>query len=291
MPGPDARPHLATNQYSWHVYFAREGRDFAASLDVGLREVAACGIDGFEPTADTPEQADAIGAALKAHGLAMRSLYVNTTLHEPDAAKRSIEQVLTVAKRARAYGTRIIVTNPNPISWGGGADKTDAQLRTQADALNTLGKALREMRTTLAYHNHDMEMRCSAREFHHMMVGTDPRYVKLCLDAQWVYRGSDNSSVALFDIVEHYGKRVVELHLRQSQAGVWAEVFGDGDIDYRLLAARLAAMRVKPHLVLEQACEPGTPNTLSCAEVHRRSATAVRGLFGAEKPSATGAAR
>lgn len=279
MPTSAPRLHLATNEYSWVVFFAREGRNFAGSLDAGLSEVASCGLDGFEPSVNSPEDADRMGAALKAHGLAMRSLYVNTSLHEPAEARRSIENVLAIARRARNYGARIIVTNPNPIAWGGGQDKTDAQLIAQAEALNTLGKALHGLGMQLAYHNHDMEMRCAAREFHHMMTGTDPKYVKLCLDAHWVYRGAGNSQVALFDIVEHYGKRIVELHLRQSVGNVWAEVFGDGDIDYRRLAATLARMHVRPHLVLEQAVEAGTPNTMTCAEAHRRSAATAREVF------------
>ena len=83
----------------------------------------------------------------------------------------------------------------------------------------------------LAYHNHDAEMREGAREFHHMLTGTDPANVKLCLDAHWIYRGSGNSQVALFDIVEIYVDRIVELHLRQSHDGIWSEVFGEGDIN------------------------------------------------------------
>jgi inosose dehydratase len=53
----------------------------------------------------------------------------------------------------------------------------------------------------------------AAREFHHMMAGTDPDKVSLCLDAHWIYRGSGNSSVALFDVLKLYGSRTREIHL------------------------------------------------------------------------------
>jgi len=271
--------HVACNQYSWTVFYAREKKDFNASLDAGFADVAASGIDGFEPGVGGLAQIEPMIPLLKKHGLEMRSLYVNSTLHEPAQAEKSIEEVLAAAAKAKTAGTRIIVTNPSPIQWGGAQDKTDEQLKTQGEALNKLGAKLKAMGLTLAYHNHDMELRNAAREFHHMMVGTDPKNVTLCLDAHWVYRGSGNSQVALFDVVKLYGRRVTELHLRQSQNGVWTEVFGPGDIDYPRLAESLRKMRVKPLLVLEQAIENGSPNTTKPVEAFKKSVAYTRQVF------------
>jgi len=270
--------HVACNQYSWGVFFQREGRNFGASLDSGLAEVAASGLDGFEPGG--PEQIEQMAPLLKKHGLEMRSLYVSSTLHEAGEADRSIEAVLAAATKAKAVGARIIVTNPSPLQWGGPQNKTDEQLETQAAAMNRLGAALKGMGLTLAYHNHDIELRNAAREFHHMMIGTDPACVTLCLDAHWVYRGAGNSQVALFDVLEHYGPRVSELHLRQSHNGVWTEAFGPGDIDYARLAGRLAKIKIRPLLVLEQAVEAGSPNTMTGLEAFKRSVQYTRDLFG-----------
>lgn len=271
--------HLASNIYSWHVYYAREGRRFGESLEADLRTLAACGLDGLEPILETPEDAQRLGTALKKTGLAMRSAYVNTTLHRLPEARESIVRVCAIADVARRYGVRILVTNPNPIQWGAPLDKSDEELRTQAAFLNELGKALKQRGITLAYHNHDLELRQAAREFHHMMCGTDPACVKLCLDPHWSYRGAGNSSVAVFDIIRLYGRRVVEVHIRQSTGGVWSEVFGDGDLDYAQLASELRKLRLKPHLVLEQAVETGTPHTMTAEQALRRSAQAARTLF------------
>jgi len=273
------RLHVASNEYSWTVFYARENRDFKQSLEAGLRDVERSRLNGLEPFCEKPEEVDRIAPLLKKHGLEMRSLYVNSTLHEPDKADASIEQILAVARKAKAVGTRFIVTNPSPIRWAGPENKDDKQLRTQAAALGKLGRELSGLGLTLAYHNHDMELRNGAREFHHMMVGTDPALVSLCLDAHWIYRGTGNSSVALFDIVELYGSRVVEVHLRQSQSGTWSETFGEGDIDYSRLAARLKAKGVKPHLVLEVAVEKGTPKTLDPVAAHRKSVEYAQKVF------------
>lgn len=273
--------HLSTNAYSWQVFYRREGQDFGASLDSGLSAVRSSDIDGYEPGVGKPEEVRALGPLLQKHGLAMRSLYVNSTLHTEAEAEKSIDQVLAIAREAKSLGTRILVTNPNPLQWGGAQNKDDRQLRFQAQALNRLGKLLREQGQVLAYHNHDVELRQAAREFHHMMAGTDPEAVSLCLDAHGVYRGSENSQVALFDIVKLYGRRISELHLRQSVNGVWSETLAPGDIDYPALAAALGEMSVRPHMVLEVAVEEGTPKTLSPVEAHRQSAAYARSVFAA----------
>jgi inosose dehydratase len=271
--------HVACNQYSWSVFYAREKKDFNTSLDAGFADVAASGIDGFEPGVGGLEQIEPMLPLLKKHTLQMRSLYVNSTLHDAAQADKSIEDVLAAAAKAKTFGTRIIVTNPSPIQWSGPQNKTDEQLTTQAQALDKLGAKLKQMGLTLAYHNHDMELRNAAREFHHMMVGTNPKNVTLCLDAHWVYRGSGNSQVALFDVVKLYGSRVTELHLRQSQNGVWTEAFGPGDIDYPRLAASLHKLGVKPLLVLEQAIENGSPSTMKPVEAFQKSTAYVRQVF------------
>lgn len=124
---------------------------------------------------------------------------------------------------------------------------------------------------TLAYHNLYVELRHGAREFHHMLTATDPDCVKFCLDAHWVFRGCGNSQVALFDALSHYADRVVELHLRQSEKGIWTEAFSSkGDIDYDRLSGFLKKKGIRPHLVLEQAVEGETPKTINAVEAHKK---------------------
>jgi inosose dehydratase len=272
--------HLACNVYPWIVFYQREGRNFNEELDKGLAEVAASRVDGFEPIINAPQDIDKLAPLLKKHGLEMRSLYVNSTLHERDQAGKSIEEVFAIAEKAKAVlGTQIIVTNPSPIRWGGPENKNDAQLKVQAEALEALGRKLKGINLTLAYHNHDIELRNAAREFHHMMVGTDPTCVTLCLDAHWIYRGAGNSQVALFDVLKLYGSRISELHLRQSKDNIWTETFDDGDIDYPALAKYLLDIGVKPHIVLEQAVEAGSPKTMGPVEAFRKSSQYARQIF------------
>ena len=119
----------------------------------------------------------------------------------------------------------------------------------------------------------------AARELHHMLLATDPENVTFCLDAHWVYRGAGDSSVALYDVMKLYGHRITELHLRQSIKGVWCEYFREGDIDYGRVFAELAKLDLDPHLVMEQAVEAASPQTMNAQEAHRRSSENLRELL------------
>ena len=270
---------IASQQYTWTTYFRREGRDWGADMAVSLGELAASGYAGFEPSFDSVEAVPVLGGQLAAKKIWTRSLYVNSVLHDPAQVEASAAAALEIARAAKALGVTIVVTNPSPIRWGSPENKSDAQLLTQARALDALGAKLRDLDMVLAYHNHDAEMREGAREFHHMMLGTDPANVRLCLDAHWVYRGAGNSQVALFDIVKLYAGRIVELHLRQSDQGIWSETFGPGDIDYARLAETLLSQNIRPHIVMEQAAEAGTPHTLGAIAAQRKSLEFAAELF------------
>ncbi len=278
---PTNKSPLCSNQYPWDTFYRRKDDSFNKNLNRSLDELAASGAESLEPNIESIEDIDTLSSKLKERGLLMRSLYVNSVMHEPDLAKSSIETVIRIATHAQKLcQTKIVVTNPSPIRWGGPENKTNPQIATQAQALEQLGKALAQEGLTLAYHNHDPELRLGARELHHCLASTNPEYVKYCLDSHWVYRGCGNSNLALFDIVALYGDRVVELHLRQSSNGIWNEDFTpEGDINYPRLVQALQEKGVSPLIVSEQAVENGSPNKRSALEAHKLSHTSIRKTF------------
>ena len=88
--------------------------------------------------------------------------------------------------------------------------------------------------------------------------------------------------LAVFDALEHYGSRIIELHLRQSSGGKWSEVFSAvGDLDYARLAAWLKQHGLTPQLTLEQAVEAGSPDTMDVTAAHRQSLKNAAALFAA----------
>ena len=149
----------------------------------------------------------------------------------------------------------------------------------QAQNLEKLGRELKKRKIALAYHTHDVELSAGAREFHHMMQNTTREHVWFCMDVHWIYRGSLDSQVAVFDVLKMYGNRLLVLHLRQSVNGIWSETFGKGDIDYTRFARELKKMKINPHLVIEQCIETKTGGSLDGIEAHKIDLQAVRELF------------
>jgi hypothetical protein len=83
--------HVACNQFAWEMFWKRENRSFDGhALDTALAEVAKSGMNGLEPIIATPEQIDQYGPQLKAHGLEMRSLYIDSSRARCDQALLSI---------------------------------------------------------------------------------------------------------------------------------------------------------------------------------------------------------
>jgi len=274
-----AEVQISSTSYPWFTFYRREGKEWMADADACIRDVAGAGLKAFEPAVNSLGELQALGPALKKYGIGMGSVYIGTTLHDPATAEQNINQTVQLGVAAKEWGAKIIVSNPSPVRWGDPVDKDDAALTVQAASLEKLGVMLASHDLKLAYHNHDMEMRQGAREFHHMLSSTSPRFVSFCLDVHWIYRGMGNSQVALFDIVRMYANRIAELHIRQSNNQVWSEVFGPGDIDYGKLAAELARLKIRPNLALEQCLEEKSPNTVSAADAHKAGLTYAREVF------------
>ena len=277
---PTGNQAISCNSYTWLTFYGREKKQWMADPDASLQAFASSGFTAYEPGVSSLKEVQSLGPLLKKYALAMPSLYVNSLLHLRDKADASIAAALAIADAAKPLGTRIIVTNPDPIKWGSPDNKSDAELAEQLRNLDHLGAELLKRGMTLAYHTHAPEHRAAAREFHHMMVGSNPNHVTLCLDAHWVYRGSENSQIALFDVVKLYGSRIAEMHVRQSQKGIWSETFTPtGDIDYPRLFAAVRAANVQPHIVMEQCLETGSPNTMDAVAAHRQDLAVAKTVF------------
>jgi len=270
---------IGSQAYCWFQIYNAQGQKYQDHLDEIFAQVRAAGVEAWEGGVASPEDAAHLRDLLAKHRLAMPSIYVGASLHR-DSSNEGIEDVLRQARLARPLGASIVVVNPDPIDWHKPINKSDNELKRQAEAMQTLGQKLLADGMTLAYHTHDPEMRAAAREFHHMLLATDPECVGLCLDAHWIYRGAENSQVALYDIVKLYLSRIRSLHLRQSQNGIWTETLCDGDIDYRPLARRLNGVGFAGPIIIEQCFEKGTPQTVGGDERIRRSRQWLRDALG-----------
>jgi inosose dehydratase len=269
-------PKLSVEVYIWLQHLASEKKTLAEGVDELLASFHAAGYRRVELNQDffKPELRQRTLALLAKYNLAPETIYAGTTLHEPVAAEKSVKEVVELARLLKPQGTRVLVTNPNPKP--GQARKTDEELDTQAKYVDQLGAALHQQGMKLALHHHTPELVDNAREWHHLLQHTNPRQVYCCVDVHWAYRGGQE----VMTFIRETGQRLVELHLRNSKQGVWAEDFGPGDIDYEKVADYLRGISFQGYLVVELAYEKGTQITRSLDEDLRLSRQYAEKVFG-----------
>lgn len=240
-----------------------------------LEEAALAGYEAVETNLDVVSSEDRMkqfGNILNELSLKPSSFYSGGAFHEEDLAKLSVERILKNAEFAVGLSCHSITVNPDPI----GREKTDDELKVQAEYLNRLGEGLKRKDLFLAIHNHTPEMNNNAREFRSYCDMTDPELVSVCLDVHWTYR----AGIDPFLITEEYGSRIKALHIRNSANGIWSEALGDGDIDYRAYAKLLEKVNYNGWITVELAYEPRTEVTRSLVENARISREYVREVFG-----------
>ncbi len=269
---------IGSGKYHWWQYYNDRHEQLRDHLEEVFAILKDAGIRAWEHTIESEDEAALLGSLLPRYGLELPSIYVSGRLHEDDW-EDTAKVILQQAKWGKSLGARIVVINPDPLSWNEPVDKTDDQLRCQAAALVALTNDLAASGLKLAYHTHSPEMRQAARELHHMLLATREAGMGFCLDFHWLYRGAGNSQIALEDLVELYGDRVVTTHIRQSNFGIWSESLEDGDINYVRLAARLKAAGYQGPLIIECARESGTAIAPSMLEAYRASREWLESVF------------
>jgi len=265
----------STQLYVWTQVLAREGKSLNDHLDSVLAEVKVAGYPAFEGFLDffaTPESTARTRALLEKHGLKLPSVYTGGNLYDPAEALATVEQIVARAQHAAMAGVVGITMNPDVIREG----KSEEQLKTQAEWLNKLGNRLRALHVELWIHNHDPEMKDNGREVRSNLDRTDPMLVGFCADTHWIWRGGGDP----YEYLEKYGKRLGNLHLRNSRNKVWSEELGDGDLDHRRIARILKEQKFAGPLIVELAIEPGTPQTRPLVESQRISRNYLREVFG-----------
>jgi inosose dehydratase len=273
---PHYAPKVSVEIYIWIQHLEAEKKTLAEGVEEVLASFHRAGYRRVELNQDffQPPLRDRTLTLLKKYNLAPETIYAATTLHETAAAERSVREVRELARLLKAHGTRVIVTNPSPKP--GQAAKSEEELDTQAKYVDQLAADLHQQGIKLALHHHTPELAEHAREWRYLLQYTNPRQVYCCVDVHWAYRGGQD----VMSFIRETGDRLVELHLRNSHQGVWAEDFGPGDIDYQQVADYLRDISFNGYLVVELAYEKDTQITRSLDEDLRLSRLYTDKIFG-----------
>ncbi len=267
---------LSVEGYIFQQYAERQGKELADVLDEIFPMARRAGFQNIELNQAflTPGLRSRVLKLVSSNGLRMPSVYVGGPMHQRSLAERTIHQALEIAALCKSHGCRAIVNNPDPKPHD--VPKTNAELAVQVKMLDLLGRELAHRGFELWTHAHAPQMADNAREWRYNLRHTDPKYVWICLDVDWVYQGGQNPMTLLREA----GRRVASLHLRNSRHKVWLESFGKGDINYRPIAAYLNQEHIKPLLVVELAYMKQTVVTRRLEEDLRLSRIYAEQVFG-----------
>ena len=272
----ESASRMSVEGYIFQEYAERQKKSLGDVLEEIFAIAHAAGFHNIEINHAffTPELRDRTISSLGAHQLKMPSVYVGGVMHTKEAAEATTARALDIARLCQPFGCVAVVNNPEPKPAG--AQKTDDELVTQAAALNTLGRTLKDAGFELRVHHHTPELVANAREWRHILHNTDPQFVALCLDLDWVHQGGFSP----LDLLREAGHRVHEIHVRNSHDKVWLESLADGDIDYREIAAYLKHNALKPLIVVELAYREKTVVTRPLEEDLRLSRIYAEHIFG-----------
>ncbi len=269
---------IGTQHWPAFQHFKDQPGGLWAVLDETLQHYSSSGCQIWEGLTDDDAQATELKETLQRHHLSMPSAYVGGDFHQANW-RETLPEFMKAVRRAQSLGASLIVSNPNPIKWNSPEEKTDDQLKTQSEAFQKFAEELNQEGMQLAYHWHDPEFRSGAREVLHMIQHTNPSLVKICFDTHWSYRGSGNSELAMFNLLEMTFSRIVSFHIRQSIGGLFCPIFGEGDIDYHRWAELLTQRNWSGLVILEQSREFNSPRLTDFFKTQQQSVQNLRRLL------------
>jgi inosose dehydratase len=271
---PESR--MSAEGYIFQQYAERQKKPLADVIDEVFPMVRNAGFHNVElnPAFFAPELRDRVLSALRSNGLSMPSVYVGGGMHTKALAHETTKLALQITALCKPFGCTAVVNNADPKPQH--AEKTDEELAVEAASLNELGRELGKNGFQLRVHNHTPEMLSDAREWRYILHNTDPKYVTFCLDLDWVHQGGLDPLTLLHEA----GKRVTEVHVRNSKDKLWLESVEDGDIDYRKVAQRMKVEEIKALIVVELAYRENTVITRPLGENLRLSRLYTEKIFG-----------
>lgn len=267
---------ISVESYIFQQYAQRQKKPLGDVIDEIFPMVQKAGFHNIElnPAFFTPELQERVLAQLRSHLLSMPSVYVGGGMHTEALEEKTTKQALEIGRLCKPFGCVGIVNNADPKP--GNVAKTDGELAFQSGAMNRLGRVLKENGFQLRIHNHTPEMVDNAREWRYMLHNTDGQYVTFCVDIDWVHQGGLDP----LELLREAGKRVTEIHVRNSKDKLWLEAVEDGDVDYRQVAELLNREDVKPLVVVELAYRENTVVTRPLEEDLRLSRIYTEKVFG-----------
>lgn len=273
--GAATRPKV--NAHIW-AYASRfpPGWDATPILEDAFADLSYAGIEGVELMENILRHEDAVARLLaleKKYNLPVTGASYGIGMHLWDRShhKKITDDIGLVVPRLRKVGGLRL-----GVSVGAARRlKTEKELDDQASILRKILAICKDNGIEVNLHNHTYEVENEM----HDLKGTLSRLpeIKLGPDLNWLIRGG----VDPVNFINHYGNRIVYLHLRDQYAdGRWTEYLGQGVTDFDAIAKALEAQQFRGDAAIELAFEKDFVSVHPLREDWRLSRAFVKKTFG-----------
>ncbi len=264
--------------HPWVYAATQPNYDLTPVLPQIFGDLKSAGLDGIElmHTALRPDDAvERIGALAKQHQLPIIGSSFGAAMWDRAQHAAIAELAEVVIPRLAKLGGRTLGLSVGALKGGAKVRKTAEHFDAQVEMLQRIFALCTRHRIVPNLHNHTYEVENDL----HDLKGTLARLpeAKLGPDLNWLVRGGVDPA----SFIRQYGEKIIFLHLRdQQRGGRWSEALGEGDMDYRAIAAALRETKFQGDAVIELAHERDFKPTRPLRESFRLSRGFVRTTLG-----------
>ena len=260
--------------HPWLYAKFRPNYDITAILEDIFADFRYAGMDGIEliyTVIQKPETVERVAALSSKHKLPIIGMSYQADMWDRSKHNAILDEVNLLLPRLAKLGGRTMGTGVGTPN----RKKTAAELDAQAEVLRKLIPMCRKHGVVLNLHNHTYEV----KDGEYDLNGTLSRIPDAPLgpDLGWLAETGINP----VDFLRRRGKAVVFAHLRDRKAdGNWADVMGEGVVDYAGVARELRAANFKGTLVIEMTSSTGKLPERPLRDCFKLSRDYVRRVMG-----------
>ena len=266
---------ITVGAHVWVYAATQAGYDVSPILGQIFSDVSYAGFDGVE-TMEHPLRSAVytkqIGELIDQYKIKLIGSSYGADIWNKDKQNEIYEDVDRIFTNMASVGGRTFGVS---VGEPAGRKKTEAEFDAQAELLKKLITLGSKKGIVLNLHNHTAEVADNMYD----LRGTLKRMpdVKLGPDLNWLLR----AGIDPISFLKEFRKQIVFMHLRdQLKDGKWPESMGEGNVDFKQIAAVINEINFEGDAIIELAHENGFVRTRPLKESLKMSRDFMRSTMG-----------
>jgi sugar phosphate isomerase/epimerase len=266
---------ITVGAHVWVYASTQPGFDVSPILSQIFSDIAYAGFDGVE-TMEHPLRSTAYTRQIKElidqYKIKLIGSSYGADMWNKDKSSEIYEDVDRIFSNMASVGARTFGVS---VGEPAGRKKTEDEFDTQAALLKRIISLGEKRGIVLNLHNHTAEVENKMYD----LRGTLKRIpdIKLGPDLNWLLR----AGIDPISFLKEFRKQIVFMHLRdQLSNGKWPESMGEGNVDFKEIAAVMKEINFEGDAIIELAHENGFTRTRPLKESLKMSRDYMRKTMG-----------